>query len=154
MIKYTDEAAAKLNNDTPANQLVQLGENIKEIQSSIGGVAVETSGVTVKPTVAIQYEITADASSGVNLYTASVPFDMTIVSVKVEARATSAGGTVTVSDGTNAITDAIIMAADTVTTVDGTIDDAYSTLAAGDTLTLTTNGADDRGLVTILALVG
>lgn len=153
MIKYTDSAKSKINNDTPANQLVQLGEKVGEIQAAIGGVAEETANVSVKPIITIQYEITADASSGVNIYNADVPFAMTIIDVVAEARATSASGTVTVSDGTNSITDAIALATDTNIDRAATIDNDYSTLAVGDTLAVTTNGSGDRGLVSIVAVV-
>jgi hypothetical protein len=153
MIKYTESAKAKINNDNPANQLVQLGEKIGEIQNAIGAVDQETASVSVKPIVTIQYEITADASSGVNIYNASVPFSMTIIDVIAEARATSASGTITVSDGTNDITDAIALATDTNIDKAATIDNDYSTLAIGDTLTVTTNGANDRGLISIIAVI-
>jgi hypothetical protein len=154
MIKYTENEAESLNNLSPGNQNALIGDVIRDIQEAIGGVATAISGVTIKPMVTIEYEITADGSSGLNIFNSNCPFTMRIIDVVVEARATSASGTVTASDGTNNITDAI--ACDTDTNLDraSTIDNAYSTLEAGDSLVVTTNGASDRGLVTILIAIG
>ena len=70
--------------------------------------------------------------------------------VVVQARAASGSGTATVRVGTNAVSDAIVMAVDTTMVRAGTLNDAYTTLAAGDNLNVITNGANDRGLVTVV----
>jgi hypothetical protein len=99
--------------------------------------------------IVINFEIGADATSGLKIFDANAPFKFEILDVVVQARAASASGTVTVSDGTTDITDAIVAAVDKVVTRAGTIDDAASEIAAGGSLVLTTNGAADRALVTL-----
>lgn len=157
---------AKLNNDTPANQLVGLGtqlgtaqDNITTAQSDITTLQTDLdtlelnlggSDAAIDPLLQINYEIVADASSGLDVYTANVPFAMEIIDVIVQCRAASASGTVTVSDGTNDITNAIVCAVDNTSIKASSIVHAYSTLAAGDTLDVTTNGAADRALVTFV----
>lgn len=91
------------------------------------------------------------ASANATAVTVEVPFDIEIVDVVVQARATSGGGTATVRTGTNAITNAIAMATDTNITRAGTIDDSRSTILQGGSLNVITAGANDRGLVSILA---
>lgn len=95
----------------------------------------------------IHAEITADATGGQAIV---IPYACEIVDVIVQARAASAGGTALLKKGATAISDAIIMAVDKVIDRAGTIDDAQSSLLPSDTLTVTTNGAADRGLVTVL----
>jgi predicted RecA/RadA family phage recombinase len=65
-----------------------------------------------------------------------------------------AGGTLTVKNGNNAITDAITWdntTADKTFTAPSTLDDAYSTIAAAGTLRVTTSQAQSRGLVVVTA---
>lgn len=96
---------------------------------------------------ALYCSITADATGEKAV---PIPFACEVIDVIVQARATSESGTATLKKGSNAITDAIVMAVDTTITRAGTINDAYSTLAEGDTVTVDAHGANDRGLVTIL----
>ena len=100
--------------------------------------------------VVLSYEITADASAGLEI--GSFPEDIAIVDIVVQCTTANASGTVTISDGTNDISDAIACAVlDTIGRA-GTIDATYSSISAGDALTVTTNGALDRGLVTVLGV--
>jgi hypothetical protein len=96
---------------------------------------------------ALYCSITADATGE---KTVPIPFACEVIDVIVQARATNGGGTATLKKGSNAITDAMVMAVDTTIVRAGTINDSYSTLAEGDTVTVDANGASDRGLVTIL----
>lgn len=96
---------------------------------------------------ALYCSITADATGEKAI---TIPFKCEVIDVIVQARATSGGGTATLKKGSSAITDAIIMATDTAITRAGTIDDAYSSLNEGDTVTVDANGANDRGLITVL----
>lgn len=96
---------------------------------------------------ALYCNITADATGEKSVV---IPFACEVIDVIVQARATSGGGTATLKKGSNAITDAMVMAVDTTIVRAGTINDAYSTLAEGDAVSVDANGANDRGLVTIL----
>lgn len=98
------------------------------------------------------YELRIPVTAAANSTAASltVPFACEVVDIVVQARASSGSGTATVRKGTSAISDAIVMATDTAIVRAGTIDDAYSTLAAGDSLTVITNGANDRGVVSVI----
>lgn len=99
--------------------------------------------------IVINFAITADATGGLKIFDADAPMKFEILDVTVQARAASASGTAKLTDGTNDITDAMILAVDKVIVRAGTIDDVYSEIAASGTLTVVTNGAADRGLVTI-----
>ncbi len=125
--------ASKLNNAGVVEQDVRLGTEMK-FESDYGLYILTCS-------------ITADATGEKAV---TIPFACEVVDVIVQSRATSGSGTATLKAGSNAITDAIVMAADTVITRAGTINDAYSTLAAGATVTVDTNGANDRGLVSVI----
>ncbi len=96
----------------------------------------------------LKYEIDEDASSGLTL---EVPYDCEIFDVQVICTATNTSGTVTVSDGTNDISDAIVC--DTLDEIGraSTIDATYASLPKEGTITLTTAGAADRGIVRIFA---
>lgn len=98
--------------------------------------------------VYITADISADASSTAVSFT--IPFACEVIDIIVQARATSGSGTATVRKATTAISDAMVMAVDTTIVRAGTIDDAQSTLAAGDDVNVITNGANDRGTVTLV----
>jgi len=135
---YSTDQAEKLNNESPGIQLATVGNHIKELEDY-------APALFYKP-------ITADATGGLDVFgTAGAPFDCEIVDIIVQCRAANASGTAKLTDGTNDISDAVIMAVDKVVTRAGTIDDVYSSISAGDTLQVVTNGADDRGLITIVA---
>lgn len=95
----------------------------------------------------LEIDVTADGTGGITGY---MPERGEIVDVIVQARATNSGGTATVSDGTTDITDAITMASDTDVTRAGSIDSAASVLDEDAAVVVTTNGAADRGKVTVL----
>ena len=135
-MRLTIDQAQKYTNESPGNDLIQVGEILREVQQY--------------STVSFSADITADATGGLTVV--EMPFAAEVIDVTVQARATNALGTATVTDGTNAISDAIIMAVDTVMARAGTIDDTYSSLSVGDLLTVITNGAADRGLVTITCI--
>ncbi len=134
MAKLTAAQASTLDVMEPESQSVGLGTQIKELGDN---------GI---------FGLVANITSAANSTAASitVPFACEVIDVVVQARATSGSGSATVRKGTNAISNAIVMATDTNITRAGTIDDAQSTLAAGDNLNVITNGANDRGLVTVI----
>ena len=134
MNKLSDDDVLKLNKADPTSQLLYLGSRLKDIEDYA--------------LFQITFEITEDGTSGLNL--PALPFPFEIFDVIVQSRALSASGTVTLRSGTNAITDAIACAADEAIDRAASIDDAYSTLAEGAVLNVITNGATDRGLVTII----
>lgn len=134
MSTITTVQAEKLNNDSnPSNQEISVGTLLRN--------ALNNSPVI------ITFAITADATGGLSI---TVPENIEIVDVIIQARATSGSGTATLRSSTNAITDAIVMAVDTTMVSAGTIDDAYSTVTTASSLNVITNGAADRGLVTII----
>jgi len=102
--------------------------------------------------IKIVYAVTADATGGLAIFEANAPFAFEIIDVRVQARATSGGGTLKLTDGTNDITDTIACATDTNIDMADTIDDTYSTIAANGTLKVVANGAADRGLVTVYVI--
>lgn len=141
----------KLDNMSPEAKGAGIGALIGEIEEEIG-LGVSISGVDVSSPIIVTYEVTADATLGLNIFNANCPFPIQIRRVDVECRATSGGGTLKLTDGTNDITDAITCAVDTTCTNSGTIDGAYSTISAGGTLAVVTANAADRALVTIYAV--
>lgn len=103
-----------------------------------------------KAPVYITAAIEADATSTAVQFT--IPFACRIVDIIVECTTASGSGTATVRKVTTAISDAMIMAVDKVIVRAGTIDDAQSTLAAGNDVNVITNGAADRGFVTLVCI--
>ena len=125
-----------LNNMCPVASRVGLGTEVEQINDVVSNGLYTITGA-----------ITADATGGLAF---SVPFDCVVVDAVVQCTAANASGTITVSDGTNDITDAMICAVDTTIVRAGTIDNAYSALSEGDSLTFTTNGAGDRGVCEVI----
>lgn len=140
----TDGEKTKYDLASPDHGLALPGSAIQEVQEDIG---LDTD--SFYPLLQFTYAIVADGSSGLTMIS-SLPYAIEILDVIVQARATSASGVALVSDGTNDITNSIAMATDTNIARAGTIDDAYSSLSAGDSLVVTTNGSNDRGLVTVI----
>lgn len=105
------------------------------------------ASAAINNTVNVVVTIDTDATSGI---TVTIPRAMTVIDVITQANATSGSGSVTLSPDitsgaqTMATNLAIVRAAE--------IDDALATLAAGDTITFTTNGAADRGQVTLVCV--
>ena len=101
--------------------------------------------------ILIVYDIPSDGSGGLNIFNANAPFKFQIHDVAIIAKSSILNGTVTIRNGTNAITDAIEMDTDTMVSRAGTINKVYSTINAGDTLSFITINATDRGLIVISA---
>jgi len=145
-ILSTDQAA-KFNTASPAEQIITMGDLMREVQQRTG--MDETLPTSFSPLILFNYSIAADTTTSTAILT--VPFACEVLDVFVQCRAANASGTATLRNGTtNPITNAMIMAVDKTMVRAGTIDDAYSILAAGTTLNVICNGASDRGLLTIL----
>ena len=98
---------------------------------------------------AIALDIAADATGGL---TFPVPFTCRVFDVIVESSGSSGGGTVTLKNGSNSVTNALTMAVDKTIARAGTINHLYSHFEEGDNFTLTTNGAGDKGWVKLMVL--
>jgi hypothetical protein len=96
--------------------------------------------------VVIELEVDADASGGIAF---DLPYKIKIVDIIARSTATVASATVTVSDGTNDITDALDIDTIDVRDTPSTIDTTYSTV---ESLTLTTASSADRGVVYVYGL--
>ena len=92
----------------------------------------------------VPLDITADASSGIAY---ALPFLMEIVDVVARSTATVASASVTVSDGTNDITEALSIITIDSEAISQMIDTTYATTRS---VTLTTNGPNDRARVFIM----
>ena len=101
---------------------------------------------SINNTIELVIDITSDASSGQS-YT--VPRAGTVVGVSVICTAANGGGTVTVRNGTDAITDAIACAVLDTVTAQATLDQDFTDIAEGGTISVITNGAADRGKVIV-----
>lgn len=89
---------------------------------------------------------TGSHGAGAPVVSTDIPVGSKIIDVEVRTTVSNANGAVTVGDGTNAITDAIIMAVINVMTKAGTIDQTYDkVIAAG--LTFTAAQTGDAGRV-------
>ena len=126
----TTDDKRKINKACPVLRITKLGDNL------------------IGAPIYLTASIAADATTTAVSFT--VPIACEIVDIIVQARATSGSGTATVRKVTTAISDAMIMAVDTTIVRAGTINDAQSTLAAGDDVNVITNGAGDRGLITLV----
>ena len=97
--------------------------------------------------IVLKVSIAADATSGQSV---TIPYDMYLIDMIVQCNATNGSGTVTLRNGTTAITDAVICAVNHVITRAGTIDDAHEDLLTTDSINVITNGAADRGTVYLI----
>ena len=112
-----------------------------DLQAAKLGTLIEGAPVVVK--VVIDADYTGEKS-------VTIPYDMEVIDVVVQCTGANVNGTLTLKNGTNAISDAIVCAVDTTITRAATIDDAYSTLYTTSTVTVDANGADDRGIMWII----
>lgn len=135
--------AAKLDKSETVRQDVALGTELRTSQTAI--TAIETKQAF--QAVVYSAEIVADATSGLAI---TIPYDMNLIDVIVQCTATSGSGTVTVKEGANSITDAIVAAVDGTNNHAGTIDKAYNNILTTDTITAVTNGANDRAIVSLV----
>lgn len=99
--------------------------------------------------VIVKVPITVDATGAIDI---EIPHPFELIDVIVQCRATNASGTAQIRKGATAITDAMIMAVDKVIVRAGTIDDAQSTIKKTDSINVITNGAADRGFVTLIGI--
>jgi hypothetical protein len=147
---YFDPSAKKFS-DIASAAFYKVGI-VKEIKSSNGVVVVlkdnyATLNGSSGNAVQLSYNVTADATAGLAI---AVPYPMEILDVIVQCRAANVGGTLQLKNGATAINDAQICAVDKVITRAGTIDDAQSSLTPATVLKVFSNGAADRGLITII----
>jgi len=148
---YWDPSAKKFS-DIASAAFYQVGI-VKEIKNSAGMVLVLKNNATALNsesggnTVQLTYKVTADATAGLAI---TVPYPMEILDVIVQCQAANAGGTLQLKNGATAINDAQVCAVDKVITRAGTIDDAVSSLTTATVLKVFSNGAADRGLITII----
>ena len=112
-----------------------------DLQAAKLGTLIEGAPVVVK--VVIDADYTGEKS-------VTIPYDMEVIDVVVQCTGANGNGTLTLKNGSNAISDAIICAVDTTITRAGTINDAYSTLYTTTKVTVDANGADDRGIMWII----
>jgi len=112
-----------------------------DLQAAKLGTLIEGAPVVVK--VVIDADYTGEKS-------VTIPYDMEVIDIVVQCTAANANGTLTLKNGSNAISDAIICAVDTTITRAGTINDAYSTLYTTSTVTVDAAGANDRGIMWII----
>ena len=136
MSQITAAKADKLNRMHPTFQEMQFGTDVYEI-SQYSPVIISTA-------------VTAAANSTAKSVT--IPFAMRVLFVVTECTATSGSGTLTLRKATTAISDAMECATDKKVVYSASIDDAQSTLAAGDNVNIIANGANDRGVVTIIGI--
>ena len=103
--------------------------------------------------VALTYKLDKDcyvSAAGVEF---PVPFDCTVLDVIVQCEIASSGGTVTLSNHSKAVTNAIVMAVDQVVTRAGSIDQVTASfLKDTDNFEFVTNAAADRGIVRLIVL--
>jgi hypothetical protein len=93
--------------------------------------------------IAVEVDITEDATGGLTFV---LPFPLLLTGVTAISTATVTSATVTVSDGTNDITDAIIIATLDARVEASTLDLTYAKVTR---VTLTTVSAADRAKVFI-----
>ena len=102
--------------------------------------------------VAFEFDVTVGNAATNLIFDEDAPFKFEIVDVIVQARATSGAGTMTITDGSTAITDAIACANDGVKTRATTIDDATSTIDVDGSLKCVGSAAGVKCLVTVIAI--
>ena len=110
------------------------------------------TGNVVTP-VNIVYDVTTGAAS-IDIFDGDAPFKFRIVEVIIEPRGASTNGTIKITNGTNDITNAMVVAVDKTMVRATTIDNAYSTIAAAGSLEIVCAGdavASTIGLITIIA---
>lgn len=112
-----------------------------DLQAAKLGTLIEGAPVVVK--VVIDADYTGEKS-------VTIPYDMEVIDVVVQCTAANGSGTLTLKNGTNAISDAIACALDKTITRAATIDDAYSTLYTTTTVTVDAHGTGDRGIMWII----
>lgn len=93
--------------------------------------------------ISVELDITADATGGLAF---ELPYKMLVTGVTAISTAAVALATVTLSDGTNDITDAIAVAVLDTRTVASTVDLTYATV---ESVTVTTASAADRAKVLV-----
>lgn len=105
------------------------------LEDLIGRVAVTNGATAPQPLTAYGFTV-PDASGSVD-YDIVVDNKFEVMFVIVRKDGSGAGNTITVKNGTTAITDAIAAAVDKAVTLCGTVNVASNTVAAGGTLRVT-----------------
>jgi hypothetical protein len=136
MAQITASKADKLNRMHPTFQELQFGTDVYEIS--------QYSPVIISTAVTSAANATAKS--------VTIPFAMRVLFVVTECIGASGSGTLTLRKATTAITDAMECATDKKVVYSASIDDAQSTLAAGDNVNIIANGANDKGVVTIIGI--
>lgn len=139
MDTLSEGGAKAFDNSSIAEQNIQIGSRIRDLEK--------------KSLYFFEASVEADATGGLDVFDSDgAPFALEVIYVIAQCRVAKALGTVKLTDGTDDISNAIVMAVDKTSIMSGTIDNSKSTIAKGGTLKVVTNDADDRGLVTTVAV--
>lgn len=125
--------ADKLNRMNPTAQELKLGTELYS-----------------QTPIIISTAVTAAANS--TAVSVTIPCAMRVLFCVCECTASNGSGTLTLRKATTAISNAMECATDKKVVYSASIDDAQSTLAAGDNVNIIANGANDRGVVTIIGI--
>ena len=98
------------------------------------------------------FEVTTGATSGLEIFNQNAPFKFEVVGVSIQPRGASTNGTMKLTNGTNDITNAMVVAVDKTMVVAATIDDVYSTIEKGQTLEVVCAGSSVGSTVGLLTI--
>ncbi len=141
MEPLTQEQVAAIQTGDQENQQYQVGQRIKDNED--GRVLVETDGL-----IAVELDVTADASGAIDFIMPG--FDFELLDVTVLATAISVAGTLILRRGTTDMTDAIACSLTNALGRAAEIVIAEKSISAGETLNIISNGAGDRGRMNLI----
>lgn len=147
MLSITSDQAGRLNNNDDLSKEISLGTAILDLQKKAGMDYV--TDLSAFPLIALTYSVSADATGGLTVV-ASMPFAAEVVDVIAQCTSANSSGTLTLRKATTAISSAIVCAVEGVLSRTTTIAVASYQLAKGDSLTVVSNGAGDRGKMTVI----
>lgn len=128
-----------------ANRIDRMNPDAQ--RGDLGGEVLAQQTIDSNTPRIVTFAVTADATGALAI---SIPYNMILIDVIVEATATNGSGTLTLRKSTTAITDAMVCAVDTTIVRAGTIDNAQSTILTTDSINVIANGAADRGRITLI----
>ena len=151
MDPLTSEEVKHYQQICPGVQENQIGARIKDAVERIAVNEAVIVVALVNGLVQITFEITIGS---VSIQKVTVPFNIEVLDMVIQARGASTNGTMKLNDGTDDITDAVVCAVDKALGRAGTIDDSKASIAAGADLGIICAGdtvANTKGLITIVA---
>lgn len=145
---FSDDILEKMKRNEPSfGKEIALADKLDSMQQG----KIVTGVVNLLATLSV--DVTTGSATFSMFGPVGAPFKFEIVDVLIQPRGDSTNGTITIKQGANAITDAMVCAADKTMVRPATIDNAYSTVPKNGNIVVVCAGDTVGNTIALVSLL-